>query len=189
MRTIEARNLRWRDVDVRIDKQGRRFCCLNVRGKNKYRELVAPDSVATYFERIKEISNATGPDDPVFSTLEGKSSSTLFSKRIRDILTGSELLYGSSKIPRSSYCLRHTYATFRLMEGVDVYFLAKQMGTSVRMIEDHYGHITPSKNADLILQGIPGWEPAKQGSATGSEVSVNADGGGTLTTRSRSPKR
>ncbi len=77
MRTIEARNLRWRGVDVRIDKQGRRFCCLNVRGKNKYRELVAPDSVATYFERIKEISNATGPDDPVFSTLEGKSSSTL----------------------------------------------------------------------------------------------------------------
>jgi integrase len=79
----------------------------------------------------------------------GKSSTTLFSKRIRDILKGSELLYGSSKIPRSSYCLRHTYATFRLMEGVDVYFLAKQMGTSVRMIEDHYGHITPSKNADL----------------------------------------
>ena len=23
---------------------------------------------------------------------------------------------------------------------VDVYFLAKQMGTSVKMIEDHYGH-------------------------------------------------
>src|SRR6185312_823225 len=26
--------------------------------------------------------------------------------------------------------------------------------------EDHYGHITPSKNADLIRRGIPGWEPA-----------------------------
>jgi hypothetical protein len=75
------------------------------------------------------------------------------------------------------------------MEGVDVYFLAKQMGTSVRMIEDHYGHITPSKSADLILQGIPGWEPVKQGSAAGSEVSVKADGGGTLTSRSRSSKR
>jgi hypothetical protein len=75
------------------------------------------------------------------------------------------------------------------MEDVDVYFLAKKMGTSVRMIEDHYGHITPSKNADLILQGIPGWEPAKQGSATGSEVSVNADGGGTPSAKSRSPKR
>jgi hypothetical protein len=42
---------------------------------------------------------------------------------------------------------------------VDVYFLAKQMATSVKMIEDHYGHVTPVKNADRILQGLPGWEP------------------------------
>jgi integrase len=27
------------------------------------------------------------------------------------------------------------------------------------MIEDHYGHVTPVKNADRILQGLPGWEP------------------------------
>jgi integrase len=33
------------------------------------------------------------------------------------------------------------------------------MGTSVQMIEDHYGHITPIKNAAIILQGLPGWEP------------------------------
>jgi len=42
---------------------------------------------------------------------------------------------------------------------VDVYFLSKQMGTSVQMIEDHYGHINPVKNAERILQGLPGWEP------------------------------
>jgi len=39
-----------------------------------------------------------------------------------------------------------------------VYFLAKQMGTSVKMIEDHYGHVTPVKNADRILLGLPGWQ-------------------------------
>jgi hypothetical protein len=33
------------------------------------------------------------------------------------------------------------------------------MGTSVKMIEDYYGHITPARNAERILQGIPGWEP------------------------------
>jgi hypothetical protein len=30
-------------------------------------------------------------------------------------------------------------------------------GTSVKMIEDYYAHITPAKNAERILQGIPGW--------------------------------
>jgi hypothetical protein len=34
------------------------------------------------------------------------------------------------------------------------------MGTSVKMIEDHYGHITPVKNAERILLDLPGWESA-----------------------------
>jgi hypothetical protein len=53
---------------------------------------------------------------------------------------------------------RQTYDTFRLTEGVDGYFLAEQMGTSVKMIEDHYGHITPVRNADRILMGLSGWQ-------------------------------
>ena len=63
-------------------------------------------------------------------------------------------------MPRSTYCFRHTYATFRLSEGVDVYFLAEQMGTSVKMIEDHYGHVNTIKHADRVLQGMGGWDPA-----------------------------
>jgi integrase len=98
------------------------------------------------------------------------------------LLEKSELRVSSSGKLRSTYCFRHTYATFRLTEGVDVYFLAKQMGTSVKMIEDHYGHITPVKNAERILQGLPGWEPiaalpqaeAKSGSVNGVEAETRA---------------
>jgi len=32
------------------------------------------------------------------------------------------------------------------------------MGTSVAMIEDHYGHVSPVKNADRILHGMTGWQ-------------------------------
>ncbi len=48
------------------------------------------------------------------------------------------------------------------------------MGTSVKMIENYYGRITPAKNAEGILQGISGWEPMDDapGGKTGG---VNAD--------------
>jgi integrase len=164
MRTMEARNLRWRDVDTRIDKQGRAFVCLNVRGKDKFRELVAAGNVATYLDRIKSISKATKPDDFVFPIHAGKQNVHLYGALIQSLLTESGLLHSASGSRRSAYCFRHTYATFRLMEGIDVYFLAKQMGTSVKMIEDYYGHITPVKNAERILQGMPGWVPVSQAS-------------------------
>jgi integrase len=188
MRTMEAGNLRWRDVDARTDRHSRPFVCINVRGKGKFRELIAPHNVATYLERIREISKATEPDDFVFTTNTGKPALNLYSSAIEDLLTKSGLLISSAGSRRSTYCCRHTYATFRLMEGVDVYFLAKQMGTSVKMIEDYYGHITPAKNAERILQGIPGWEPIADGSGE-TTGGVNADGAGTKAAKPRTKKK
>ena len=159
MRPSEARNLRWRDVATQTDRQGRAFVRLNVRGKGKFRTLVAASNVATYLDRIRETSKHTDPDDFVFVTENGKIARTLYYSLIERLLIESGLQKSSSGSRRSTYCFRHTYATFRLTEGVDVYFLAKQMGTSVKMIEDHYGHVTPVKNAERILQGLPGWEP------------------------------
>lgn len=178
MRNSEARNLRWRDIDMRKTKDGRPFVVMNVRGKSKYRELIAASNVATYLDRIKSLSKSTNPDDPVFTSQQGKGSTTLYDAPVADLLQYAGLLYSSNGSRRSTYSFRHTYATFRLMEGVDVYFLAKQMGTSVKMIEDYYGHITPAKNAERILQGIPGWEPMAEASG-GTTDSVNAGGDGT----------
>ena len=73
------------------------------------------------------------------------------------------------------------------MEGIDVYFLAKQMGTSVKMIEDYYGHITPAKNAERILQGIPGWEPISD--TPGAELdSVDAGSAAAKSVKPRTKK-
>ncbi len=159
MRPPEAKNLRWRDVAIRTDDQKRKFVILHVRGKDKFRQLVAASNVAEYLERIRAIGKAVEPDDFVFTTAKGTPAKTLYANLIETLLKESKLLLSSSGRRRSTYCFRHTYATFRLTEGVDVYFLSKQMGTSVQMIEDHYGHINPVKNAERILQGMPGWEP------------------------------
>lgn len=172
MRPSEARNLLWRDVNVHADREGRKFVRLSVRGKGKHRNLVAASSVASYFERVREISKSTKPDDHVFTTEEGEVARTLYHSLIERLLTDSKLMHSSSGSRRSTYCFRHTYATFRLTEGVDVYFLAKQMGTSVQMIEQHYGHINPVKNPERILQGMPGWEPAAVEVRNGADSGV-----------------
>jgi hypothetical protein len=105
------------------------------------------------------VGKATKPDDSVFTTSTGEPAKTLYKNMIDDLLTQASLRDGSNGVPRLTYCFRHTYATFRLSEGVDVYFLAEQMGTSVKMIEDHYGHVNTVKHADRVLIGMGGWEP------------------------------
>jgi integrase len=159
MRPPELRNLRWRDISPAKDREGRDIFVLYVQGKGKTRKLVAPASVGEYLNRIRAISKATAPDDPVFTTIKGKSSGSLYQSLIEDLLEGAGLRKGADGTMRTTYCFRHTYATFRLQMGVDVYFLAQQMGTSVQMIEKHYGHVNTIKHADRVLMGMEGWNP------------------------------
>lgn len=173
MRPSEAKNLRWRDISSAVDRDKRELVVLFVQGKGKSRKLVAPKSVGDYLDRIKVIAKATGSDDRVFTTHTGEPAKTLYQAMVEDLLIKAKLRDGPSGVPRSTYCFRHTYATFRLGEGVDVYFLAEQMGTSVKMIEDHYGHVNTVKHADLVLQGMGGWDALP---ASIDEVQNAADG-------------
>ncbi len=43
-------------------------------------------------------------------------------------------------------------ATQRLLKGISVYTLAENMGTSVAMIEKHYGHLKPEMAADELTK-------------------------------------
>lgn len=158
MRPSEMKNLRWRDIMPAKDREGREIVVLFVQGKGKSRKLVAPKSVGDYLERIRAISKATALEDRVFTTVNGKPAKSLYTSLIADLLSKAGLREGTQGVPRSTYCFRHTYATLRLQEGVDVYFLAEQMGTSVQMIEQHYGHVNTIKHADRVLQGMAGWE-------------------------------
>jgi integrase len=188
LRPPEARNFRRRDrSEARKAQDGRQFLPLRVRGKDKFRELVAPMSVATYLDRLtklvdqrkKELDQEITPDDFMFINYDGTPAKTLYKSLLDDLLGEKEtnLLFSASGKRRSTYSFRHTYATFRLMNGTDVYFLAKQMDTSIKMIEDYYGHITASEKADAILQGIPGWEAAAVYSGE-TALGVNADAAG-----------
>jgi hypothetical protein len=46
-----------------------------------------------------------------------------------------------SSAVRGLYDLRHTHATFALRAGVPVFAVSRFIGTSIAMIDRHYGHL------------------------------------------------
>jgi integrase len=54
---------------------------------------------------------------------------------------------------RTIYSLRHFYATQRLSNDASPFLLAKQMGTSVEMLEKFYGQTVTSTLATQITKG------------------------------------
>jgi integrase len=70
--------------------------------------------------------------------------------------------------PRRLYDLRHTYATFALRAGVPVFAVSRFMGSSIAMIDHHYGHLAHDsrEHAVLLLDALAferavdaGWTP------------------------------
>ncbi|MET3997409.1 integrase [Bradyrhizobium sp. S3.9.2] len=71
-----------------------------------------------------------------------KPTDLIFPKRHHElfdiILNELELKKDRDGQSRTAYSLRHTYICLRLMEGADVYQIAKNCRTSVEMIEKYY---------------------------------------------------
>ena len=67
------------------------------------------------------------------------------------ILARAKLKHDRDEKARTAYSLRHTYICMRLMEGADIYQIAKNCRTSVEMIEKFYAaHIKSTLDAASI---------------------------------------
>ena len=56
---------------------------------------------------------------------------------------------------RNFHGLRHTYASRLAMRGVPLAVIAAQLGRAdTRMVERHYGHLSPSYIADTVRQAF-----------------------------------
>jgi integrase len=62
---------------------------------------------------------------------------------------------------RRVYDLRHTFATFALRAGISTFELSRCMGTSLGMIDRHYGHLARDgrEHAIKLLDHFTGAEP------------------------------
>ncbi len=156
IRVGEARTLKWRDVRQVVNGKERNIV-LTVRGKTGIREVVARTSdVRKYFKEIfdlrtSELEKKPEPDSLVFCHKDGNSVGS-FKKSFSTLIKSANVEKDSFGQTRTIYSLRHTYATFRLHEGVNHYALAKNMGTSVAMIEQFYGHTTNIASANELTK-------------------------------------
>ena len=91
-------------------------------------------------------------DDFVFRTKDQGDPSSSFQKMFARFLEEHTLLKDpATDLKRVFYSLRHTYATLALThDKVPIHTLAKQMGTSVLMIEKHYSHLKVVQAIDQL---------------------------------------
>ncbi len=141
MRVGEQRNLKWKDVQWRKDNNRNDMLVCAVEGKTGKRLVVCNEGMGKYFDRVKQITCHTEPDDWVWAKKDGTLKED-FSVGFKSLITD---VFGSDD-ERTLYSLRHTYATFKIIrENMNLKFLSTQMGTSVAMIDKHYGHVEVSE--------------------------------------------
>lgn len=172
LRPDEALRLEFRDVEVVEDAAtGKTILEIKVRGKRGVGYCKSMPGAVEPFNRLRNRKRRTfmvSPDEQlgilkkgvtkVTPTIEWglpKPTDLVFPKThrdlFRDVLTELGLKLDREGNRRTAYSLRHTYISMRLMEGADIYQIAKNCRTSVEMIEKFYAsHIKDRLDAAAI---------------------------------------
>jgi integrase len=143
LRPDEALRLEFRDVAIVTDEAtGERILEIEVRGKRGVGYCKSMPGAVLPFRRLRD-RNDGQPTDSIFPSLQRELFNTL--------LDELGLKVDREGQRRTAYSLRHTYISMRLMEGADIYQIAKNCRTSVDMIENYYAsHIKNMIDASAI---------------------------------------
>jgi integrase len=141
LRPDEAMRLEFRDVEIVEDKAtAETILEISARGKRGVGYCKSMPGAVVPFERLRD-RERPDPADPEKKFKPGLTD-RLFPKTHRElfnaVLDEENLKKDREGRPRTAYSLRHTYICLRLMEGADIYQIAKNCRTSVEMIEKFY---------------------------------------------------
>jgi len=157
----ESMNMLWRHIEWYSDgRTDVRYLRIWVSGKTGGRWLIAKHRAAEALTRLAVRQGVgTNLDQAIASKSDGYVFSLSSGQRPTSMHTSFELLLKDSGMRvdpitgknRSLYSLRHCYATLALMDGqMDMHTVAKQMGTSVGMLEQHYSKMTATMAAERL---------------------------------------
>ena len=141
----ETRNLKWADISSTKNLTGEERVVIRVKGKTNLRDVVCNEGIERYFKRLyeqrtEELGAPPPATECVMVNPNGKPIQS-FKKSFNSLMEQVGMSVDNRGNRRTPYSIRHTYITMRLMEGVNVYQLASNAGTSIEMIENYYGHL------------------------------------------------
>ena len=153
MRIGELRGLRWGDLRTVDTEDGKRLIGF-VTGKTGQREVVFQEGAEDYVKRlydmhVEETTHAPLNDEYVICLGDGEPVGS-FKKSFLSIMEFADIPIEKDGINRTIYSFRHFYATQRLSNNTSPFLLAKQMGTSIDMLERFYGQTVTSALAAEI---------------------------------------
>ncbi|PWR17944.1 site-specific integrase [Zavarzinia aquatilis] len=159
LRPDEAVNLEHLDVEIVVDQEtGQRILEIEVRGKRgvgfcksmpnavrPYERLLGRAKPVEVISRQRELGmRRTGEEIPTDAPTKSYPQPTdnVFPGNhinlFNSLLVREKLKLDRDGKARTTYSLRHTYICVRLMEGADVYAVARNCRTSVEMIQKYY---------------------------------------------------
>lgn len=161
LRPDEAKLLEFRDVEIVEDEySGKQILEIEVRGKRGVGYCKSMPGAVRPFERMRdrdkpfrskaEKENGGGAEDRKPQPTD-RLFPNEYKKMFNTLLTENNLKFDRHGKARTAYSLRHSYICFRLLEGADIYQVAKNCRTSVEMIEKHYAaHLKDMIDTSLI---------------------------------------
>lgn len=143
LRFGEIRKLKWNMIKIyKAQRTGDHIHAeISVPADTKTGPRVAIGKRGDVFERTKKLSKFSKYGDWVFVDNEtgNQIHKKVYYKQWKSLLQECGLSESNKNL--TYYSLRHSYITFALVNEVNIFFLAKNVGTSVRMIENHYEHV------------------------------------------------
>ena len=160
LRVAEAKNLRFSDISSFKDPAGNKHIKMFVHGKGKSRVMVPLQRTKKYIDELKYFHQVNASlhgwkysDDLQVFTSERGNPIGSFKNGLNNLLRESNLLYSEDGRKRSAGTFRKFYMTMRLINGgVGIYDLAKNVGSSVAVVETFYAELEPEHIAQDLTR-------------------------------------
>jgi integrase len=138
MRVGEANNLKLRDVMPFRDAKGRNNFRFIVRGKIGERDVILRSAAARRVDKMLAKRIGEDPNNFLFAMPKGTRIISLIDQ-FNTALKQAGIERNGFGEKYTPYSLRHFYAAMALRNGIGVFEVARNMGTSVQMIQQYYG--------------------------------------------------